>query len=286
MTNNNLFILKSVEENVIYTGYHGYHDADRKPLNMPKKDTPYMIGVELETVFLDGSLARRKWCDAVKSNWFFMEEDCSLPTGGCEIITTPLPPKDAKNPDTWLPLISSLRANNVRSHHTSETGLHVHISKSIFGNTMNEIDNGVARVIYLYYYILNPDIRSAVFGRSSTGYAKDLDFSSTPKTNATMHTLKVALKYKEVRDQVAKELNDTAKTNRYHSVNPMNAMTLEFRQGKGTVNNVRIAAICEFVEAICLYCKRNKNISEYTTDKFLATIDKSSLALAYINKEV
>lgn len=274
------FILNSVQKDVTYSGFHGYHDHHGQALNMPVTEQKYMIGVELETVFPSAG-ERRSWCNACKSNWFYMEEDGSLPSAGCEFITTPLAPRDAKNPDMWKTLIKALREANVRSYGTSSTGLHVHISRTIFGSDVN----AVGRLVYMYYYVLDPETRRKIFGRSNADYARDLDKSRAPKTSA-VNTLKVALKYKEVRDEIAKELCDVSTRNRYYSINLQNTNTVEFRQGKGTVNNVRIAAICEFAEAMCLYVKRNVDLSRYTEADFLATLAPEGVCKSfYLNNE-
>lgn len=276
------FINPNVEESEIYSGYHDYHDHHGECLNMPiGNDKPWMIGVELETYFPDED-DRDRWCDDCESNWFFMESDCSLPDGGCEFITTPLAPDDAKNPDTWYPLIKALREAGVRSYNSSSTGLHVHISKTIFGDNPQEQSDCIGRLLYLYYYVLTDATRARVFGRrGSSSYAKDLDKGSARKTTAASDVLKVALKYKEVRDEVSKELVSATRMDRYYTINLQNSETVEFRQGKGSVNNRRVAAICEFVEACCLYVRDNTDISRYTEAGFLCSLDDAGPVMQF-----
>lgn len=275
------FINKNVERDVMYTGYHSYHEHHGARLNKPiVNGQPYMMGVELETVFPD-SEDRNDWCDEVQSNWFYMERDGSLPGGGCEIISTPLAPKDAKNPSTWYPLVKALRDAGARSCKDRTTGLHVHISKEVFGSSAQAQSDGIGRLLYFYYYVLSEDTREAVFARRSSSYAHDLDKRYATKT-AAADTLKVALKYKDVRDEVGKELSSLVRRDRYHSINiDPNNPTIEFRQGKGSINNRRIAAICEFVEACCLYVKRNTDYTEYSEARFLETLKEDGVCKTY-----
>lgn len=274
------FINKNVEQDTLYSGFHGYHDHDGQSLNMPVRNSAdYMMGVELETKFPSDS-DRDDWCDECESNWFYMEADCSLPRGGCEFITTPLAPADAKNPKTWAPLITALAREGVISYQRSECGCHIHISCTAFGQTAKEQSDAKARLIYLYYYVLDPGVRQLVFNRPSTHYATDLESSITPKTEA-VSKLKVALKYKEVRDEVQQELCDMTHRNRYYSINIRNAKTVEFRQGKGSLNATRIAAICEFVEACALYARKHKDIAKYTQEDFLSTLREDGLVKTF-----
>lgn len=267
------FILKSVEKKEIYSGFYDYHYHKDEYLNLPKAKVPYMMGVELETLFrgdyVDNADERRdNWCDNCKSNWFFMEEDGSLGEGGCEFITTPLAPEDAKNPSTWAPLIKALHDANVVSYQSSDTGLHVHISTDALGTTEQEQQEAKLRLLYFYFYVLSASTRKRVFARNCGGYSEELRGEQA----AAASKLKVALRYKEVRDAVCKELKDQVDCSRYYAINFENEDTVEFRQGKGSLNALRIASICEFVEACCLYVRKKKDISRYSEEDFLGTL--------------
>jgi hypothetical protein len=231
---------------------------------LAKKQPIYRVGVELETVFPTSS-ARREFASSFKSNYVFMESDCSLPSSGCEFITIPLLPSDATDVGFWSPLISTLSRLGVRSWGARETGLHVHISRTVFGPTPDVQSNGIGRLLYLYNYVIDAQIRKRIFGRSNTDYARQM--GDTPIATATK-LLKEALQVKEVSEKVCKELCDQGVRQRDYQINLTNETTIEFRQGKGSVNAARVAAVCSFVILCCEYSAKKENLYDYSWNDF------------------
>lgn len=265
-----VLINENYEQKEIYVGYHDYHDHKSSYLNEPvgKKQPKYKIGVELETVF-PSIPSRRDFCNSFQSNFVFMESDASLPSSGCEFITIPLLPSDATDVGFWSPLICMLSRYGVRSWGARETGLHVHISRTVFGPTPDVQSNGIGRLLYLYNYVIDADARRRIFGRGSTDYAKQL--GESPIANATK-LLKEALQVKEVSEKVCKELCDQGRRGRGYQINLTNEHTIEFRQGKGSVNAARVAAVCSFVILCCDYAAKKENLYDYSWNDFVKYI--------------
>ena len=272
------FFSDKYEKRVIYTGYHDYHDHKGEYLNAPVGKMPkYRIGVELETVF--GSRTdRSEFCANFKSNIIFMESDCSLPSSGCEFISIPLRPKDACDESFWMPFIRLLSREGVRSWGYGETGMHIHISRSVFPDM-----NAIGRLLYLYNYIIDPSMRTRVFGRGHGEWAHQM--GETQKAKATK-LLPEALKLKEVKDAVCKELMDAAGS-RSLQINLTNRETIEFRQGKGSISAGRIAAVCNFVVLLCEYVNKYTDMATYTAKSFLDFVDEKGVGslISYIHQE-
>jgi len=274
------FINESYEKCEMYTGYHDYHEHKDWHLNAPTDKRPkYFIGVELETVFPCSS-DRDDFCNEFESNIMFMESDCSLPRGGCEFISVPLKPKDARNEAFWQPFIRTLSRANVRSWGYNETGLHIHISRTVFTDSQ-----AIGRLLYMYNYIIDSSVRQRIFGRGHGEWA--LQMGETTKAKACK-VLPEALKIKKVKDDVCNELTTAGRMDRSYQINLTNSATVEFRQGKGSVSAGRIAAVCDFVCLLCEYVNKNADMDKYSLPSFLDYIREKGIGrlIAYIDQEV
>ena len=273
------FINESYENREMYTGYHDYHAHKDDYLNKPVGSQPkYYIGVELETVF-PSRVHRKEFCDNFKSNIIFMESDCSLPSSGCEFISVPLKPKDARNEAFWEPFIRTLYREGVKSWGYSETGMHIHISRTVFTDPQ-----AIGRLLYMYNYVIDADTRRRIFGRGQGEWARQM--GSTEKASA-VKVLPEALKIKKVKDDVCNELTSVGRRDRSLQINLTNAETVEFRQGKGSVSAGRIAAVCDFVCLLCEYVNKKTDMENYSYDSFMDYIREKGIGrlIAYIEQE-
>lgn len=270
------FILKSVERKSIYTGL-----GDKgEPLNMPVSPPPYMIGVSLD-VFFPSAAERNEWCSKYRSNWFLVKLNHRAGDyDGCAFVTTPLPPEAAKDINTWRPLTGALRKAKARSYDISVSALHVHVSNSIFGDDAEAL----GRLAYLYYFVLSRSERSRYFHRMEGRDARDIDKEYAQKANAAS-VLRSSLQFKDVRADVCKELVELVSKKGDYTLNFKHENTIEFRQGKGTLNPLRIASVCEYVEGMCLYVKKNRDISKYSVKDFMDSLSLESLIKSIYDSE-
>lgn len=262
------FFLKSVERKSIYTGL-----GDKgEPLNMPVSPQPHMIGVGLD-VFFPTRSERDAWCATCRSNWFRTKLNSRTKDyDACGFVTTPLPPKDAKDFNTWLPLVSALRKARAYSYEVSVSALHVHVSRSIFGDDADAL----GRLAYLYYFVLSRGERSKYFHSSEMEDARDISRADAQKANAAS-VLRSSLQFKDIRTDVCRELVEIVSKRGNYTLNFNHEDTIEFRQGKGTLSPLRIAAICEYVEGMCLYVKKNRDISKYNETDFINSLSPEGL---------
>lgn len=260
--------LEDYSTDTMYVGYHGYHHHHGCAMNTPVKDNyKYRIGVELEVEFQSAS-GRDQFCD-VPSNWFYRESDSSLDGYGVEIITIPLLSKDASSKDVWESLTKTIY-RKASSWDTGRCGCHVHIGRGIFGDGVEERNEGLSKLIYFYHhYLKDTPLNRRIYGRDR-GY-HDCD-CKTEEGNAVSLLGSSVLKDKKVAKKVADASLRKSEESRYFDVNLLTHLdTVEFRKGKGSLNPRRIAAIVEWSELICLYVKRTswQRLGMESFDKFL-----------------
>jgi hypothetical protein len=255
------------QKDVIFEGMHSYHAHHGERVNLPLKRYTHRIGVELEVEF-GSSIKRGKFTD-IKTNWFYCERDGSLGSNGCEIITIPLHPNDAKSHEFWKPLCDILVSLEAKSWDTSTCGCHVHIGREILGKDDDEKSQTLGKLLYFYHEYLKDALGNCkIYGRTH-GYHDTIcktDISTAVKTLGSS-----VLKDKEVREKLDKSMKDRSQATRYFDINVMNSATIEFRKGRGSLNPERIAMIVEWSELIVSYAKFThwKNISMETFKTFI-----------------
>lgn len=255
------------QKDIIFEGMHSYHAHHGHEVNLPLKRYTHRIGVELEVEF--GSSSKRGTFTDIKTNWFYCERDGSLGSNGCEIITIPLHPNDAKNPEFWKPLCDTLVSLEAKSWDTSTCGCHVHIGREVLGKDDDEKSQTLGKLLYFYHEYLKDALGNCkIYGRTH-GYHDTIcktDISTAVKTLGSS-----VLKDKDVREKLDKSMKDRSQATRYFDINVMNSATIEFRKGRGSLNPERIAMIVEWSELIVSYAKFThwKNISMETFKTFI-----------------
>lgn len=264
-----------------YIGFHSYHSHHGVPMNMPKcRFSGHRIGIELEVEFRTGS-KRERFCDT-PSNWFYRERDGSLGSNGCEIITIPLLPKDAKSVDFWKPLTDYL-CSRAKSWDTGRCGLHVHIGREISGFSDEEKSETIGKLLYLYHhFVKDTRMNIKIYGRER-GY-HDQDGKSVAGSSAKELGSEV-LKIKSVKDKVKDAMIEKSSRDRYFDINLRNTNTIEFRKGRGSINPERIAMVVDYCERMCLYAKSTpwQQISYEDFVKFLKATIKNEKLLDIVN---
>ena len=245
------FVSDKYEKQAMYSGFHGYHHHHHAHMNNPVHSfTGHRIGIELEVEFSSSS-KRENFCD-IKSNWFYRESDSSLGGYGCEIITIPLLPKDAKSVDFWQPLTDYL-GSRAKSWDTGRCGLHVHIGREILGRTDEERSETIGKLLYLYHhFVKDTRMNVKIYGRDR-GY-HDQDGKTLAGTSVKELGSEV-LKIKGVKDKVKTAMINRSEQDRYFDINLRNTHTIEFRKGRGSINAKRISMVVDYCERMCLYAK-------------------------------
>lgn len=258
------FYLPKYTTTNVYEGVNSYHASHCSGyLNQPNVPfTGHRIGIELE---VEGNSSNCYYdISSKKSNWFTRERDGSLGCNGIEFITIPLLPSDAKSYETWMPLCDYLKTR-AKSWDTGRCGLHVHIGREILGDTEEEQQLTLGKLLIFYQGDIEDWSNAiAVFGRDRCYHQPDGD---TEEIKAVKCLGKAVLKDADVFNQVDAAMKRRFGSQRYFAVNLTNSHTIEFRKGRGSINADRIIAVVTFVEAICLFC-RSTNAHELTLDNF------------------
>ena len=246
------FLIDGYSRDNIYTGQDGYHDMCYEDLNQPTVDyVGHRIGVELEVEFDDEE--DRDVFNSIESNWFYREDDGSLDDYGCEIITIPLLPKDAKNIDFWKPLVDRLKGK-ARSWDTGRCGLHVHIGREILGNNAEEKSETIGKLLFMYHtFVKHEPMNISIYGRER-GYSDQE--AKTREADAACVLGSSVFRDKTIKDKVKKSLIDRCDNSRYYDINITKTPTIEFRKGRGSINAERIAMVVEYSELMCLYARQ------------------------------
>lgn len=236
-----------------WRGMHSYHDSHRgvfsnDPIKVNKK--AYRIGVELEVAAKN----RTKYAELtkLKSNWLTMESDASLPDYGVEMITIPLSPKDAKDPEMWRDMVTKV-SSLADSWNKSSCGLHVHIGREILGDDAEKASATLGKLLYLYHHFLNgTSLNTKIYGRLHAYHEQN---GRTAEGDAVKTLGSAVLKNKEIVKRLDSSLKEKTSTSRYFDINLENSKTIEFRKGKGSINADRIVSVITYSEMMIEYAK-------------------------------
>lgn len=252
------------EEREMYTGIH--NPSHNFEANMPYKDSPYYLGFELETA------GRNDDCETalhrLRSNIWRQVTDASINgrngAEGIEFVTTLLHPDDAVKPAFYESFFDMLTGLAVSSSLPS-TGLHCHISRTAFGDTEEEQNENIAKLVYMENYILNENRLAELYGRGRGDWCRTNQSSTGILTHvAALQSYEPRiLNAQGIREALTADLLEGNKARsghnypheRYRAINITNQNTVEFRQGKGQIKSQVLANIAQHACTIAKYCR-------------------------------
>lgn len=168
-------------------------------------------------------------------------EDGSL-NYGFECISQPHTVKDFwDKQDKWRKMLKYLSDKGYKSHDPGTCGLHVHVSREMFGSTKSEQDRAIAKVFT--FFDDNWDDIVKVSRRKSFNYCSKnvlYDDNGSKKT-----------KYERWRKKIS-----FGEGNHGVALNNRNRATFEYRLGRGTLNAWSFFAWIDFVLTITKNAKR------------------------------
>ena len=162
----------------------------------------------------------------------YCKHDGSLEEG-FEIVSHPMTLGYHTNEMNWNKVFNEAISMGYRSHQTQTCGLHIHVSKNAFGDTYDEQEQTVGRVVFFVEKHWNEIVKFSRrtidnLNRWSARYAT---ISSTDEETYT----KAKNRY----------------LGRYVAVNLENSNTIEFRIFRGSLNHNTFLATLQFVDEIC-----------------------------------
>lgn len=143
---------------------------------------------------------------------------------GFECISQPHTVKDFwDKSDKWRRMLSYLSGCGYESHNPGTCGLHVHVSRTMFGSSQEEQDKAIAKVYT--FFDDNWDDLVKVSRRRDTGYCNKNRMPSNVETEK-------GTKYNKWKKTIKTE----ACMGHYVALNNRNKATFEYRLGRGTLN--------------------------------------------------
>lgn len=209
------------------------HDYYYKPEPIFYGNGKRYFGVELEID--DGGESQSnatKILDIANSgsDLVYIKHDGSL-NAGMEIITHPMTLDFHLNHMPWGAILASAKEMGYRSHASGTCGLHVHLNRIALGQSDEERDNVIARILYFF----------------EKHWDELLKFSRRTHRQLQQWANRYGLK------EHPQDILNHAKGNleRYTCVNLTNYHTIEFRMFRGTLKLNTLIATLQLLDRIC-----------------------------------
>ena len=210
------------------------HDYSYKPDPFFRGNGKRFFGVELE---IDNSGKDEdnacELLDVANRNCenIYIKTDSSL-SDGLELVTHPMTLNYHINSMPWEDICEMALKLGYRSHNTKTSGLHIHVNRSAFGDTTEEQEECIARILYFF----------------ESNWCELLRFSR--RNAAQLNRWAKRYGWKETPADVLYDAKNKCRE-RYTCVNITNYSTIEFRIFRGTLKYNTIIATLQLVDAVC-----------------------------------
>ena len=244
------------------------HDYGYKPEPIFYGDSCRYFGVELE---IDGAGKDSDNADELlavgnrNDEFIYIKSDGSL-DDGMEIVSHPAS-LDYHKQYQWDEIMKKAISLGYRSHQTSTCGLHVHVNRDCLGDSREEQDEVISRILYFVEHHWNELLK---FSRRSE-YAMNRWASRYGYENSARAILDKAKK---------------GNNGRYAAVNLMNYSTIEFRLFRGTLKLNTFMATLELIDAIIDVALNysEDGLHKLSWSEFVATLSEPEL-IAYLKEK-
>lgn len=180
-----------------------------------------------------------------KFDYVYCMHDGSLSERGIELITQPATLEWHEKYGRYDDLFDMCKDYDYESDHSGTTGLHVHVSRSFFGEGDTQQFN-IAKLILLMNKFW--DNRIVPFTRRSS---YELDRWASKNYHEDVFETDTE------RDVAQKVTGSANSSGRYKAINTQNYRTIEFRIFKGTLDYNTLIATLQFVDYVCDYAKNH-----------------------------
>ena len=174
----------------------------------------------------------------------YIKRDGSLSDDGMEIVTHPCTLEYHMENLGWDSICRIAREYGYKSHDTRCCGLHIHVGRAQLGDSAEESDETVAKIIMLV------DRHWEQLKRFSRRRRSQLEeWASPPNLNFEKSRLCESFAM-----YVARKKNSGS---RYMAVNTCNRSTIEFRLFNGSLKPTTILAALQLVSNLCMFAKNS-----------------------------
>lgn len=228
----------------LYSSYIQEYGYKPEPEFLGESKEGLYLGVELEVD--DGcnlkSTTKRIYDDFAD---VYMKHDGSLSSSGFEIVSNPATLEYHMNELGWKELMEICLDNDYRSHDTTTCGLHIHLSRAFLGQTEQEQELNIAKLIILFDRFWDSHI--VPFSR------RDYNALQSWADKPSVECLDT-----DTESQVVDKIKQYKCSGRYKAINLQNYSTIEFRLFRGTLNFNTFLASLQFVVTITRFVKSIK----------------------------
>jgi len=219
-----------------YRNNRPIRDYYYKPVPIFYGEGNRFMGVELE---IDGAGERDDYAamltDLANFNGLeqvYCKHDGSL-DDGIEIVTHPMTLTYHQEEMPWVKVLEKARELGYLSHQAGTCGLHVHVNRTAFGQTVREQEACVARALYFVEKFWDELL---IFSR---------------RTQRQMNRWAARYGYKDIPKEILDHVKKGEHQGRYTAVNLENMNTIEFRMFRGTLKLNTLLATLQMVDRIC-----------------------------------
>ena len=167
-----------------------------------------------------------------KAEHIYCKHDGSL-DDGFEIVTHPCTLDYHMNTLPWSTMLDELKEMGYLSHRVNTCGLHVHVNRTSFGETVAEQDACIARILYFF----------------EKHWDELLKFSR--RTSRQLERWAARYGYKDHPKDMLEHAKKGTPCGRYYCINLQNYETIEFRIFRGTLKYNTLIATLQLVDRVC-----------------------------------
>lgn len=246
------------------------HDYSYRPTPIFYGDGKRVFGIELE-IDSGGESERNaeqilSVANAAGDELLYIKHDSSL-RSGMELVSHPATIDFHLNKFPWAAIMEKAKSLGYVSHQSGTAGLHFHVNRTAFGDTIEEQDACIARLLYLHEAFWNEILR----------------FSRRTKSQYEQWCSRYGLR--EQPQEILKHAKGYGSC-RYTAVNLCNANTVEFRACRGTLRYTSFAASLALIDRLCdvACCLTDDEVKHLSWSSFAAGCTNPYL-VAYLREK-
>ena len=195
-----------------------------------------------------------------KDEHLYCKHDGSL-SEGFEMVSHPMTLAYHKEKMPWAEIFTEVMSMDYLSHCTETCGLHVHVNRDAFGETSDEQETCISRIVFFVEKHWDDLVRFSRRKLSNLNRWASRYATISPTAKET---------YKKAKDSHA---------GRYVAVNLSNEETIEFRLFRGTLRYETFIATLQLVTLICELARKltDREFEEMSWRDFVLYINETSM---------